>query len=413
MDFSQTLIAKSDAILDQWVKAVYQDQQIEATNELTFKAVRDSLPRVLKALATVLSESETSDLQTVVDASLEHGTLRAQQGFEPAEIAREYRLLRFVIFSFLEEDLLQGSAQEVLRAVRLIDTVIDEAIARCFNSYTQGRLQELKQLQSQLRLTNQELTRLVRANKDSLSHLAHELKTPLTSIIGYADLFLRQQRQQAELKDTHANLESIERVLKNGRLLVRLINDTLEISRYDAGQMKLQPTLTDVRNLINFVLEMIEPLARAKELSLVVECDGLSATRYANANAKRERAPSQVSTDPLRLQQILTNLLSNAIRYTESGSIHLQCWTVSQQQWAISVTDSGIGISRDAQAQIFNPYFREVNAPQVQSSDGTGLGLAIVSRLVQLMDGEIKVDSQLGKGSTFTVILPLEAIACV
>ncbi|MCC5644620.1 HAMP domain-containing histidine kinase [Nostoc sp. CHAB 5824] len=396
MDFSQTLIAKSDAILDQWVEAVYQDQQIEATNKLTFKAVRDSLPRVLKALATVLSESETSDLQTVVDASLEHGTLRAEQGFEPAEIAREYRLLRFVIFSFLEEDLLQGSAQEVLRAVRLIDTVIDEAIARCFDSYTQGRLQELKQLQSQLRLTNQELTRLVSTNKDNLSHLAHELKTPLTSIIGYADLFLRQHRQQSELKDTYANLESIERVLKNGRLIVRLINDTLEISRYNAGQMKLQPTLTDARSLINFVLEMVEPLARAKELSLVVEC---------------ERAPSQVITDPLRLQQILTNLLSNAIRYTESGSIHLECWMVSQQQWAISVTDSGIGISADAQAQIFNPYFREVTAPQVQSSDGTGLGLAIVSRLVQLMDGEIKVDSQLGKGSTFTVILPLEAIA--
>ncbi|MFS0515723.1 histidine kinase dimerization/phospho-acceptor domain-containing protein [Nostoc sp. UIC 10607] len=93
----------------------------------------------------------------------------------------------------------------MLRAVRQIDTVIDEAIARCFNSYTQGRLQELKKLQSQLRLTNQELTRLVRANKDNLSHLAHELKTPLTSIIGYADLFLRQQRQQPELLNAMAS----------------------------------------------------------------------------------------------------------------------------------------------------------------------------------------------------------------
>ncbi|PHJ55890.1 ATPase [Nostoc linckia z18] len=394
MDFSQTLIAKSDAIIDEWVEAVYQDEQIEATQELTFKAVRDSLPRILKALATVLSESATSDLQTVVDASLEHGTLRAQQGFEPAEIAREYRLLRFVIFSFLEEDLLQGSAQEVLRAVRLIDTVIDEAIARCFNSYTQERLEELKQLQSQLRLTNQELTRLVRASKESLSHLAHELKTPLTSIIGYADLFLRQQRQQPELKDTYTNLESIERVLKSGRLLVQLINDTLEISRYGAGQMKLQSTQIDVRSLINSVIEMIEPLVAAKELSLVVEC---------------ERAPNEVTIDPLRFQQILTNLLSNAIRYTESGSIHLHCWRISQQQWAISVTDTGIGISPDVQTQIFNPYFRELTAPKVQSSDGTGLGLAIVSQLVQLMHGEIQVDSQLGKGSTFTVILPINS----
>jgi signal transduction histidine kinase len=301
-----------------------------------------------------------------------------------------------VIFSFLEEDLLQASPMDLLRAVRVIDTVIDEAIARCFNSYTYGRLQELKQLQNQLRLTNQELTRLVRANKDSLSHLAHELKTPLTSIIGYADLFLRQHRQQPEIHDAPSNIESIERVLKSGRLLLRLINDTLEISRYDAGKMKLQPTLCDVSELINSVVEIIEPLAHAKELSLVVDCD---------------RTLEQVITDPLRVQQIITNLLSNAIRYTEFGKVSLDCRKQSQQQWVISVTDTGIGISSDAQKQIFNPYFRAVSDPLVQSSDGTGLGLAIVSRLVELMHGEIKVVSQPGKGSTFTVILPLEANA--
>ncbi|MDZ8056505.1 MAG: ATP-binding protein [Aulosira sp. ZfuVER01] len=396
MDFSQTLIAKNDAIIDRWVEAVYQDQQIEATNELTFKAVRDSLPQVLKALATVLSESATSDLQTVVDASLEHGRIRAEQGFEPAEIAREYRLLRFVIFSLLEEDLIQASPVEMLRAVRLIDTVIDEAIARCFSSYTYGRLEELKQLQNQLRLTNQELTRLVRASKDSMSQLAHELKTPLTSIIGYADLFLRQHRQQeSELNDSPANLESIERVLRSGRLILHLINDTLEISRYDAGKMKLQPTLSDVRELINSVVEIVEPLARAKELVLSVNCD---------------RAPAQVIIDPLRVQQILTNLLSNAIRYTESGSVNLKCWQVCDRQWAVSVQDSGIGIPLEAQTEIFKPYFRVVS-DQLPHTDGTGLGLAIVSRLVELMYGEIQVVSQPGQGSTFTVILPLEAIA--
>jgi signal transduction histidine kinase len=393
MDFSQVLIEKSESIVDRWVEAVYEDQQIEATKELTFKAVRDSLPRVLEALSTVLSESETNDLQTLVDASLEHGTLRAEQGFEPAEIAREYRLLRSIIFSKLEEDLLKGSPREMLRAVRLIDTVIDEAIARCFNSYTQGRLQELEQLQNQLKMTNQELTRLVRASRDNLSHLAHELKTPLTSIIGYADLFLRQQKQQSpELKDSSPNFESIERVLRSGRLLLRLINDSLEISRYDAGKMSLQLALIEVRGLINSVLEVVEPLIHFKGLSLEVDCD---------------RAPHSVITDALRLQQILTNLLSNAVRYTESGSIHLTCWTVSEEQWAISISDSGIGISSDAQAHIFDPYFRaETVAP---GSDGTGLGLAIVSRLVKLMHGEIKVSSTPNQGSTFTVILPMEA----
>ncbi|MBD3881649.1 sensor histidine kinase [Phormidium tenue FACHB-886] len=391
MDFSQVLAEKSEAIVQSWVKAVYQDEQIEVTNELTYKAVRDSLPNVLHALATVLSKSQDSDLGMLVDASLKHGTIRAEQGFEPAEIAREYRLLRSIIFSELEPDLLKGSPTEVLRTVRLIDTVIDEAIARCFNSYTVGRLTELSQLQSQLKLTNQELTRLVRASKENLSQLAHELKTPLTSIIGYADLFLRQQRQDPELRDTTTNLESIERVLRNGRLLLRLINDSLEISRFDAGKLVLQPAPTNVRELLNTVLEMVDPLAHAKHLSLAVNF---------------ERAPAQVITDPLRLQQVITNLLSNAVRYTDSGTVRLECWQ-SEQQWAIAISDSGIGIALEDQERIFDPYFQVAAEVVSTQTGGTGLGLAIVSRLVKLLQGEIQLTSYPGDGSTFTVIFPL------
>ncbi|MDX2230874.1 MAG: sensor histidine kinase [Leptolyngbyaceae cyanobacterium bins.349] len=393
MDFSQILHQKSDTIVEQWVSAVFRDQQIEVTDELTFKEVRNSLPRVLQALATVLSDSEESDLQTVVDASLEHGKIRAEQGFEPAEIAREYRLLRFVIFSVLEQDLIQASSTDLLRAVRLIDTIIDEAIARCFNSYTKGRLNELEQLKSQLQLTNQELTRLVRTSQNNLSQLAHELKTPLTSIIGYADLFLRQQQKQTELKDSHPHLDNIERVLRSGRLLLRLINDTLEISRYNAGEMTVQPSYVNIPDLLQTVIEIIQPLAKSKELSLTMNCD---------------RAPETVWTDPLRLQQILTNLLSNAIRYTSHGFVRLECWQVSDQQWAIAISDSGIGIASGDQSRIFTPYVRVGNQTTADASEGTGLGLAIVAQLVQLMQGQIEIQSTLGMGSTFTVYLPLQ-----
>ncbi|MBW4461312.1 MAG: sensor histidine kinase [Nodosilinea sp. WJT8-NPBG4] len=399
IDFSTILDQKRDTIIELWINAVFEDQQIEATNELTFNAVRNSLPRVLESLAAMMADGEPENFEIVDEASLEHGLIRAEQGFEPAEIAREYRLLRSVIFSELEADLVQAEPKDVLWAIRLIDAVIDEAIARCFDSYTQTRMEKLDKLRAQMQLTNQELTRLVRASHDNMSKLTHELKTPLTSIIGYADLFLRQQ-QQAEIKDSYAHLESIERVLRSGRLLLRLINDTLQLQKGD-GQIKLKLVTIDPHELIQSVIEIIEPLVRNKGLELRVACD---------------RLPPAVQTDPLRLQQIITNLLSNAIRYTETGYVSIAAEILGDsaaspegnRRWSITVTDSGVGIPQAEQKYIFEPYYRVSHGLTPNGDQGTGLGLAIVAQLVNLMQGEILVSSQAGQGSTFTVVLPIE-----
>jgi hypothetical protein len=279
-----------------------------------------------------------------------------------------------------------------MRVYGVIDATIDEAIAQCFKSYVEERLQELQQLQASAALTNQELTRLVKANQDNLSQLAHELKNPLNSIIGYSELFLRSARKNSEVRDTFPTLEHIERVQRNGRQLLRLINDTLEISRYSAGKMKLQPVPTNVPTLINDVVEMLKPLADAKELQIAVNCD---------------RAPEEVLTDPLRLQQIVTNLTGNAIRYTESGTVQLTCQMRSPNQWSIEVKDTGVGIAPEDQSHVFDPFFRAGNS-DTYVPGSTGLGLAIVAQIVELMQGKIELVSQVGVGSTFTVILPLQ-----
>jgi hypothetical protein len=392
MDFSQLLVGKIDTIAKNWVEAVRVDRQISSADDLPHSAIQNHVPDVLMAMATVLSHSEESDIQAIVHNSLEHGVLRAAQGFAPTEIAREYRLLRQVIFSTLEADLLKGTVREVMRAYSVIDATIDEAIAQCFKSYVDERLRELQQLQSQAELTNQELTRLLKANQDNLSQLAHELKNPLNSIIGYSELVLRSSRKNPEVEDTAPHVGHIERVVRNGRQLLRLINDALEISRYEAGKMQLNPVPIEVESLISDVFEMLLPLASTKELKLVVDCD---------------RAPEKVITDPLRLQQIVTNLLSNAIRYTESGTVQLTCQNLSDNQWSIAVSDTGVGIAPEDQSHIFDPFFRADNIG-TYVPDSTGLGLAIVSQLVKLMQGKIELVSQVGIGSTFTVILPLE-----
>lgn len=392
-DFSQLLIDKTQLILNQWVEAVRQDSSIESADQLPRPAIENHLSHVLSAMATVLSQSQDSKVEPIIKESFHHGILRAEQGFDPAEVAREYRLLRQVIFSVLEAHLLAGTTAEGIRAVYLIDIVIDEAIAQCFTSYVNERLRELQQLQIQLARTNQELTRLVRANQDNISVLAHELKTPLNSIIGYSELFLRHQRRTTAEKDSLPKLEHIERVLRNGRQLLRLVNDTLELSRADNAKIPLRLMPTDLKSLINSVVEVLEPMALAKELQMVVDYS---------------LAPLQVLTDPLRLQQIITNLLSNAIRYTQQGKIHLICQVLNDNQWELLISDTGQGIASENQERIFEPFFRVGSNPHSYLPESTGLGLAIVARLVKLLQGKIELISQLEVGSKFTVTLPLE-----
>ncbi|MCY7322634.1 MAG: HAMP domain-containing histidine kinase [Phormidesmis sp. CAN_BIN36] len=390
LNLSQLLSEKIEVITQQWVEAVANDRQIKSADSLSRSAIRDHIPMVLKALVTILSQSEVSDTQTVIRDSLIHGSERAEQGFDATEIAREYHLLRSVLFINLQPDLVKTTPKEVFRVMSLIDQVIDEAIAQCFKSYMQERLQELENLQSQLMLNNQELSRLIWASQQNLSHLAHELKTPLSSIIGYSELFLKQQRR-SELKDSVPSLGHIDRVLRNGHRLLRLINDALELSRHETGDMELQLEWTDVRSVIQSILEVVQPLADAKTLQLLWDCD--------------PDFPS-VLTDSFRLQQILINLMSNAIRYTQTGSVTLACRALNDEQWTVSVIDTGIGILPDVQARIFDPFFRGQSSDASQTTDGTGLGLAIVDLLVKRLEGNIFVTSEVGMGSTFTIVFP-------
>jgi hypothetical protein len=394
MDYSEVLAEKTDTILENWIEAVRLDRKIETADALTQLAIENHIPHLLAAMTTVLSQYQSSDIKVIIEASLDHGLIRAEQGYDAAEVAREYHLLREVIFSQLEAELLAGTTADVFRAFRLIDAVLDEAIAQCFKSYVAQRLRELHQIQTQLKLTNQELNRLVSVNQENVYHLAHELKTPLNSIIGYSELFLRQGKWQPEIKDTLPGIEHIERVLRNGRQLLRMINDTLELSRANAGKIKLNLQRTNVQSVINTVVEMMQPIADAKGLKLAVTSGC---------------APTQVIADGQRLQQILINLLSNAIRYTESGSIELSCRCHGEANWAIAITDTGIGIAPEDTKRIFDPFFQAGEAgKQLFPTESTGLGLAIVSRLVSLLQGKIELVSEIGVGSTFTVILPLE-----
>src|ERR671932_1827283 len=256
LDISKILAEKADTIIEKWIEAVRQDRRIESSINVSDTALGNSLPVLLKSIAAVLAHSEKG-FQKVADGSLEHGRLRAKQGYEADEIAQEYSLLRRTIFSVLAPHCLKGSPEEIILLFSKINTVLDEAISVCYKSYVQERFNELEQIQSQLTLTNQELNRLVESSKDNLSYLAHELKTPLTAVIGYSELLQRLQRDKLNAESDSLSLRRIERVLQGGRHLLHIVNDSLELSRYEANQIQLKLEWIDVHSIMAAVSEIL------------------------------------------------------------------------------------------------------------------------------------------------------------
>ena len=387
MDFGQLLAQRKSTIIDTWMTEVRESSQIESTKDLTYEAILNSLPAMLDAIASLLCDPDVSDVRTAIDKANVHGELRAEQGYSAGEIVREYSILRNIIFDELEEKLLTSDTQLTLRVTRVIDGVLDKTIAFCLDRYTDERLREVNWLYDEMMVSNQELDRLVRNEQRNMAYLAHELKSPLSCIIGYSDLFLRQQSSSMK-----PNLDFVEQVLSNGRRLLAMINETLEISYCRSGQMALNLESVDVCSLIEEVTTVLNTLAQQKGLSIEVNC---------------QTNIGIMTTDQTRLRQVLTNLVSNAVRYTEKGRISVQARLVAEETGdlvEVAVVDTGLGIESAEHDRIFEPYYQGDAGQKAESS--TGLGLAIARQIAQLLQGSIHLVSEPNVGSTFTIVLP-------
>jgi PAS domain S-box-containing protein len=221
-----------------------------------------------------------------------------------------------------------------------------------------------------------------------LATMSHELRTPLNAIIGFSDVMLNGILGEMTVKQQ----EYVQGILDNGEHLLSLINDVLDVSKIEAGQFELSIAPLDLAALLTHVHKRLNGLASAKGLQFKATLD--------------PAMPPILDGDERRLKQILINLISNAVKFTEQGSVEAHIDKVDDSWWTISITDTGIGIPPNALTFLFEE-FRQVDNSLQRRYEGTGLGLAIVRRLVTLMGGTIRVASELGKGSTFTVQLPL------
>jgi PAS domain S-box-containing protein len=219
-----------------------------------------------------------------------------------------------------------------------------------------------------------------------LASMSHELRTPLNAIIGFTRIVQRNAQGRLEQKQ----LENLEKIQASGEHLLALINAVLDLSKVEAGHVDVSAREVELAPVLEHCLRTVEPLVKADAVSLVREFDGeLPAMRV----------------DDEKLRQIVINLLSNAAKFTARGSIRLRA-RADNGSVQIAVEDTGIGIAADKLGMIFEE-FRQADAGSTREYGGTGLGLAIARRLARLMDGDIDVGSEPGRGSTFTLTLPL------
>jgi PAS domain S-box-containing protein len=226
-----------------------------------------------------------------------------------------------------------------------------------------------------------------RTKSEFLANMSHELRTPLNAILGFSQVLESEKYGSLNQKQSRY----ISNVLKSGRHLLDLINNILDISKIESGNMKFEAEPINLSEVIDETLVFMEPLAREKSIDLVLDIKPENLETYA---------------DRMKLKEILANLLSNAIKFTpENGTVGIQSRT-RDGQLIVSVSDTGIGISRDKYATIFDS-FSQVDSTSRRKYGGTGLGLALVKKYVELHNGEIRVDSEIGEGTTFTFTIPI------
>jgi len=305
-----------------------------------------------------------------------------------------------LFFSSRLQRVVSAPILELASVVRRVSEAEDYGVrARPRGGDEVGRLVDgvnamLDQIQSrdeELRVARDRAEEANRAKSFFLANMSHELRTPLTAIIGYSEML----EDDAEEMGVDDFLPDLRKIQGAGKHLLGLINSILDLSKIEAGKMDLLVEPFDVGELVREVADTVAPLVEKNGNDFIVDCPDDAGT---------------VRTDVTKTRQVLLNLLSNAAKFTRQGEVRLSVSRSRDATLELRVADSGIGMSREQLGRLFQP-FTQADPSTARDYGGTGLGLALSLRFVKMMGGRVEVDSELGVGTTFTVLLPADAAA--
>jgi signal transduction histidine kinase len=306
------------------------------------------------------------------------GGAAAREGVPLVETTRGHQHWRDVLIEVAREEAARlGTPPEVTEGViRAVHANADASLVRIANAYDM-----------QLRETNAQLSRASQFKSEFLTKMSHQLRTPLTAIIGFSEVLT--QGIDGELSRDQA--QDIAEIHKSGIVLLELVNGILDLSKIEAGKIEIVVQEVDLPSVVDQVIASMHHIAETKALRLTSEL---------SSEARR------VMGDPDRVREVLTNLVSNAIKFTPAGSVAIRTMPAGGMA-EISVLDTGIGIEPAAHKRIFEE-FRQASAKISRTYGGTGLGLSIARKLVELQGGQMGLESEPGKGSRFWFTLPMD-----
>jgi len=259
-----------------------------------------------------------------------------------------------------------------------------KAWAETLEEKVEEKTRELQTLNQNLLTSYQRLQEVDRLKDEFRANMSHELRTPLNSIIGFSGMLLQDDRLEQELRD------DMQIIYQNGRTLLGLIDQILDLSKIEAGKMEMELQEMDPLQVLDGVWGMAQGLVKDRPIHLHYD---------------RPEGPLRVLGDPERLRQVFNNLVGNAVKFTESGEVRIGAER-DGSTFQVRISDTGIGMTEEEIARLFRP-FQQVDGSITRRFGGTGLGLAISQRIMGYMHGHITVHSEKGRGSTFTVEMPL------
>jgi signal transduction histidine kinase len=367
----------------------------QALRETLFTSRSDLRPSALGRIASEEVAALKDFLLQHTPSGFEHGRHSCQVGLGEEAVLRTGQATRQFLIARVEDgflapaldfvdsyqnDVLKGFIQEREKTILSEQERIRGALERAISRYTV----EIKEVQDMA----QKATEANEFKSRFIARISHELRTPLGSLMGMAEML--QQNIFGQLSSEQQDIT--RRIIGNAKTLQQIFDELLDQEQLDSGELRLKDEIFSFRELVQTVHSNCLSLALQKGLAMQAKVD--------------HRLPPKAIGDRRRIEQILSNLVVNAIKYTEAGQILVWVYKDGEDCWALQVKDTGIGISQEALTYIFEP-FRQADETSGRKYGGVGLGLSIVQQLTLAMNGTVRVESELGRGSTFTVTLPL------